>query len=73
MYFIGSIVIYPLWIYNELGTLKDLGMSLYLVIPAILGQFFGTKLRARIPNDLFRNTVLTVLLIMGISLLVKNF
>ena len=31
LYFIGSIIIYPIWIYNGLGTFNDLIWSAFLV------------------------------------------
>ena len=72
MYFIGSLIIFPVWIYNGLGTKNDLIISFFLIIPAIIGQFMGTKIRNKIPNKLFTNIILITLMIMGISLLVKN-
>ncbi len=72
MYFIGSLIIFPLWIYNGLGSKNDLIISFFLIIPAIIGQFIGTKIRKKIPNKLFTNIILLTLMIMGISLLIKN-
>ena len=72
MYFIGSIIIYPMWIYNDLGTKNDFIISFFLVIPAIIGQYIGTKIRKKIPNKLFINIILMTLIIMGISLFIKN-
>ena len=72
MYFIGSIIIYPLWIYNGLGTINDLLMSFFLIMPAIIGQFLGTKIRIKIPNELFTKIILSTLMLMGVSLLIKN-
>ena len=72
MYFIGSIIIYPLWIYNGLGTINDLLMSFFLIMPAIIGQFLGTKIRNKIPNELFTKIILSTLMLMGVSLLIKN-
>ena len=51
MYFVGSIPLYSSLIYHGLGTTSDLLMSSYLVIPAIIGQFFGTKIS---PSELFK-------------------
>ena len=50
MYFVGSIPLYGSLIYHGLGTASDLSMSFYLIIPAIIGQFFGTKIRGRSSN-----------------------
>ena len=72
MYFIGSIFIFPIWIYNGLGTLSDLIWSGLLLLPAILGQKIGTSIRSRISNENFKKIILYTLMIIGTSLLIKN-
>ena len=72
MYFIGSIFIFPIWIYNGLGTLDDLIWSCLLLFPAILGQKIGTVIRSKISNENFKKIILYTLMIIGISLLIKN-
>tara|TARA_B100001059_G_scaffold235415_1_gene280922 strand:+ start:1534 stop:2289 length:756 start_codon:yes stop_codon:yes gene_type:complete len=72
MYFIGSIFIFPIWIYNGLGTFSDLIWSSLLLFPAILGQNIGTRIRSRISNENFKKIILYILMIIGISLLIKN-
>ena len=72
MYFIGSIFIFPIWIYNGLGTLSDLIWSGLLLFPAILGQKIGTSIRNRISNESFKKIILYTLMIIGTSLLIKN-
>ena len=72
MYFIGSIFIFPIWIYNGLGTLSDLIWSSLLLFPAILGQKIGTSIRSRISNESFKKIILYTLMIIGTSLLIKN-
>ena len=72
MYFIGSIFIFPIWIYNGLGTLNDLIWSCLLLFPAILGQKIGTGIRSKISNKNFKKIILYTLMIIGISLLIKN-
>ena len=72
MYFIGSIFIFPIWIYNGLGTLNDLIWSCLLLFPAILGQKIGTSIRSKISNENFKKIILYTLMIIGISLLIKN-
>lgn len=72
MYFIGSIFIFPIWIYNGLGTLSDLIWSGLLLFPAILGQKIGTSIRSRISNENFKKIILYTLMIIGTSLLIKN-
>ena len=72
MYFIGSLILYPFFIYNDLGTMVDLLISLLLIIPALIGQYLGTKMRYRISNEVFRKVTFLILFIIGISLLLKN-
>ena len=72
MYFIGSIFIFPIWIYNGLGTFSDLIWSSLLLLPAILGQKIGTSIRSRISNENFKKIILYTLMIIGTSLLIKN-
>ena len=72
MYFIGSIFIFPIWIYNGLGTLNDLIWSCFLLFPAIVGQKIGTSIRSKISNENFKKIILYTLMIIGISLLIKN-
>ena len=72
MYFIGSLILYPFFIYNDLGTMVDLLLSLLLIIPALIGQYLGTKMRHRISNEVFRKVTFLILFIIGISLLLKN-
>ena len=60
LYFIGSIIIYPIWIYNGLGTLNDLIWSAFLVLPAILGLKIGTSIRGMISNENFKKQYLRI-------------
>ena len=59
MYFFASIPLYSSMVYHGLGNYYDLIMSLILVIPAILGQFFGSKVRKKFVFGYFtiQNTV----------------
>ncbi len=72
MYFIGSVVIFPIWIYNELGTINDLILSSLLLVPALLGQKIGTKIRDKISNENFKRIILYILMVIGLTLLIKN-
>ena len=72
MYFIGSLILYPFFIYNDLGTMVDLLISLLLIIPALIGQYLGTKIRHKISDNFFRKGTFFILFIIGISLLLKN-
>ena len=73
MYFIGSIPLYGSLLYHGLGTLNDLFVSLFLIVPALIGQYFGTKIRHKLSNEIFRKSILITLMILGLILLFKNF
>ena len=72
MYFFASIPLYSSMLYHGLGNYHDLIMSLTLVIPAIIGQFFGSKVRKKLSNEIFQKLVLIILIIIGFTLLLKN-
>ena len=72
MYLLASIPLYSSLIYHGLGNIYDLLISLALTIPALLGQYFGTKIRMKLSNEIFRKTILSILIIIGFSLLIKN-
>ncbi|MDC3116464.1 sulfite exporter TauE/SafE family protein [Alphaproteobacteria bacterium] len=72
MYFLASIPLYSSLIFHGLGNFYDLLVSLIITSPALLGQYFGTKIRKRLPNAIFRKTILVILITIGFSLLIKN-
>ncbi len=72
MYFFASIPLYSSMLYHGLGNYYDLIMSLVLVVPAIIGQFFGSKIRKKLSNEIFQKLILIILIIIGFSLLFKN-
>ena len=72
MYFFASIPLYSSMVYHGLGNYYDLTLSLILVIPAIVGQFFGSKVRKKMSNEIFQKLVLIILIIIGFTLLIKN-
>lgn len=72
MYFVGSLPLYGSLLYHGLGKLNDLYISLLLVLPALIGQFIGTKIRHKLSNELFRKFILCTLIILGLILLYKN-
>ena len=72
MYFFASIPLYSSMLYHGLGNYYDLIMSLVLVVPAIIGQFFGSKIRKKLSNEIFQKLILIILIMIGFSLLFKN-
>ena len=72
MYFIGSFPLYGSLIYYGFATKQDLIMSLLLIIPALIAQQIGTKIRDKINQNQFRNCILVTLVILGIMLFIKT-
>ena len=72
MYFIGSFPLYGSLIYYGFATKQDLIMSLFLIIPALIAQQIGTKIRYKINQKQFRNCILVTLVILGIMLFIKT-
>ena len=72
MYFIGSFPLYGSLIYYGFATKQDLMVSMALIIPAFIAQQLGTKIRDKINQKQFRICVLTTLIVLGFSLLIKT-
>ena len=72
MYFLASIPLYSSLIFHGLGNFYDLLVSVIITAPALLGQYFGTKIRMKLSNIIFRKTILIILIVIGFSLLIKN-
>ena len=72
MYFIGSFPLYGSLIYYGFATKQDLIVSAALIIPAFIAQQLGTKIRDKINQKQFRICVLTTLIVLGFSLLIKT-
>ena len=72
MYFIGSFPLYGSLIYYGFAKKEDLILSVLLIIPALIAQQFGTKIRDKINQKQFRNCILITLVILGIMLFMKT-
>jgi len=72
MYFLGSLLIFPIWFYNGLGNINDIAWSFILLFPAVIGQKIGTKIRDQITNKTFKTIILYTLIFIGVLLLIKN-
>ena len=72
MYFIGSFPLYGSLIYYGFATKQDLIMSLLLIIPALIAQQIGTRVRDKINQKQFKNCILVTLVILGIMLFIKT-
>ena len=72
MYFIGSFPLYGSLIYYGFASKEDLLFSIFLIVPAFLGQQIGTRIRDKINQKQFRTSILITLIILGISLFLKS-
>ena len=72
MYFIGSFPLYGSLIYYGFATTQDLIVSACLLVPAFISQQIGTKIRDKINQKQFRICILSTLIILGVSLLIKT-
>ncbi len=72
MYFIGSFPLYGSLIYYGFASKEDLLFSIFLIVPAFLGQQIGTRIRDKINQKQFRKSILITLIILGISLFLKT-
>ena len=64
---------YAIFFIYQKVTVHDFFVSALFVIPAILFQLFGFKIRRIIPQAVFKNIILIVLIIIGVLILYKNF
>ena len=67
------IPIYSVFFIYQPVSLNDFLISLSLVIPAILMQKFGFKIRKILPQDIFKKIILVVLTIIGSAVIFKNW
>ena len=67
------IPLYTIFFIYQKVTVYDFFISALFIIPAILFQLLGFKIRRVIPQTLFKNIVLIILIIIGILILYKNF
>lgn len=58
---------------NDAFRLNQLGLSSLSVIPALLGMWLGTRVRARISPQRFRQCFLLLLLVLGLELASRPF
>ena len=72
IYFIGSIPLFGSLLYHGFGEIKDLYLSVILILPSLFGLYLGAKLRNKLPNKIFRKCILLMLLFIGTLLFFKN-
>ena len=67
------IPIYSVFFIYQPVSLNDFLISLSLVIPAVLMQKFGFKIRKILPQDIFKKIILIVLTVIGSTVILKNW
>ena len=67
------IPIYSVFFIYQPVSLNDFLISLSLVIPAVLMQKFGFKIRKILPQKIFKKIILVVLTIIGSAVIFKNW
>ena len=65
--------LYAIFFIYQKVTVHDFFVSALFIIPAILFQLLGFKIRRIIPQAVFKNIVLIILIIIGVLILYKNF
>ena len=65
--------LYAIFFIYQKVTVHDFFVSALFIIPAILFQLLGFKIRRIIPQAVFKNIVLVILIIIGVLILYKNF
>ena len=65
--------LYGIFFIYQKVTINDFFVSAILVVPAILMQFLGFKIRKIIPQSVFKNIILIILIIIGALVLYKNW
>ena len=72
-FFIFSCTQFFLFSLNNMFNLKILFLSSISCLPIIMGFYFGTILRKKISENLFKVLLNLILIFMGILLLIKLF
>ena len=67
------IPIYSVFFIYQPVSVNDFLISLSLVIPAVLMQKFGFKIRKILPQDIFKKIILVVLTVIGSAVIFKNW
>ena len=67
------IPIYSVFFIYQPVKLHDFLISLSLVIPAVVMQKFGFKIRKTLPQDIFKKIILVVLTVIGSAVIFKNW
>ncbi|MFP7673375.1 sulfite exporter TauE/SafE family protein [Marivita sp. S0852] len=70
--FIGSLPLSAGYVMEGLLTAELAMMSVFLIVPTLLGFAMGARVRARLSNARFRRVLLYVFLLLGLNLLRKG-
>ena len=66
----GSFLMFALWLEGGV-TIENMPVSALAMIPAVIGMYFGEKLRGRISEERFRTGVFIFLMLVGLNLVRK--
>lgn len=72
IYFAGSIILIIAHLNTEVLNYKTIPMSIALIVPALLGLFFGIKVQNKLNSDRFRQFVQVILVLAGMNLIVRG-
>ena len=67
------IPIYSVFFIYQPVLFDDFLISLCLVIPAVLMQKLGFKIRKILPQDIFKKIILVILTVIGLAVILKNW
>ncbi|MCY3726739.1 MAG: sulfite exporter TauE/SafE family protein [Paracoccaceae bacterium] len=72
IYSAGSVILIVAHFKTEVLNYQTIPMSLLLIVPSVLGLFFGIKVQNRLDSDRFRQCVQVILVIAGLNLIVRG-
>ncbi len=73
IYSIGSVILLSAHLNSGVMNEQTIPYSAAMIVPAVLGQFVGARINARLNQKLFRKATLIVLVIAGFNLLRRGF
>ena len=72
IYSAGSIILIAAHLNTEILNYQTIPVSLILIVPSVLGLFFGIKVQNRLNSDRFRQFVQFILVLAGVNLIVRG-
>lgn len=72
MFFIGGLIIGSALATQDLMTADDVAISIHCLLPSLVGMIIGQRARNKFSTALFKKVVLAVLLITGVSMVLRS-